>query len=198
MNCSSLEDFVRSSPKTAAIWLEVAKEATRRGATVSIDPNVRPSLISDMDGYKSRLDQFLDLSHVIKVSDEDLKTLRPELSIEDHAALLLSKAKAELVIVTLGENGSMAFSKGGKARAPIWSPPVFGDTVGAGDSLMAGVLSILSEWGKLRPGPLATLDDTTLAQMLRFGAVVAGLNCAHKGCVPPTRPEVDAVLNAGN
>jgi fructokinase len=33
--------------------------------------------------------------------------------------------------------------------------------------------------------------------MLRFGAVVAGLNCAHKGCVPPTRPEVDAVLAAG-
>lgn len=189
--------FCPIEPEDAAIWLDVAREAARRGATISIDPNVRPSLISDMDGYKSRLDQFLDLSHVIKVSDEDLKTLRPELSIEDHAALLLGKAKAELVIVTLGENGSMAFSENGTARAPIWSPPVFGDTVGAGDSLMAGVLSILSEWGKLRPGALATLDDAKLAQMLRFGAVVAGLNCGHKGCVPPTRPEVDAVLNAG-
>ena len=30
--------------------------------------------------------------------------------------------------------------------------------------------------------------------MLRFGAVVAGINCGRKGCQPPTRAEVDAVL----
>jgi len=30
----------------------------------------------------------------------------------------------------------------------------------------------------------------------RFGAVVAGLNCQHVGCVPPTRPEVDRALTA--
>ena len=34
--------------------------------------------------------------------------------------------------------------------------------------------------------------------MILWGAIVAGLNCAHKGCVPPTRAEVDAVLNASD
>lgn len=186
--------FCPIEPDDAAVWIDVVKEAARRGATISIDPNVRPSLISDFGGYKQRLDAFLDQSHFIKMSDEDLKTLRPELSIDDHAALLLARPKCELVVVTLGEKGSMAFSKTGRAKASVWSPPIFGDTVGAGDSLMAGVLSILSERGALKPGELARLGDAALAQMLRFGAVVAGLNCGHKGCVPPVRREVDAVL----
>jgi fructokinase len=71
---------------------------------------------------------------------------------------------------------------------------VFGDTVGAGDSLMAGILTYLAEHKALEPGRIGRLDDVDLAAMLGFGAVVAGLNCAHKGCVPPTREEVEAVL----
>jgi len=35
-----------------------------------------------------------------------------------------------------------------------------------------------------------------MAEMLAFGAVVAGINCGRKGCKPPTRAEVDAVLGA--
>jgi fructokinase len=69
--------------------------------------------------------------------------------------------------------------------------------VGAGDSLMAGVLTWLNERGALRPAMLSTLDSAALSEMLRFGAVVAGLNCQHVGCVPPTRGEVDAVLARG-
>ncbi len=70
------------------------------------------------------------------------------------------------------------------------------DTVGAGDSLMAGTLSWLNERDLLKPGALAGLGDAQLAEMLRFGAVVAGINCGRKGCKPPTRAEVDAVLGA--
>ena len=61
---------------------------------------------------------------------------------------------------------------------------------------MAGIITILSETGDLKPGRLKQLDQPALAKMLRFGAVVAGLNCGQKGCKPPTRAEVDAVLAA--
>ncbi|MCS6758446.1 MAG: hypothetical protein MO852_04795 [Candidatus Devosia euplotis] len=61
---------------------------------------------------------------------------------------------------------------------------------------MAGILSWLNERGLLKLGPLTALDDAALAKMLRFGAVVAGINCGRKGCKPPTRAEVDAVLGA--
>jgi fructokinase len=186
--------FCPIEPVDAAVWIEVAKEAARRGATISIDPNVRPSLIDDFAGYKARLSGFLDLAHLIKVSEEDLAALDADKSIEQHAADLLDRANCELVVVTLGEKGSRAFTRSGIAEAGIWSPPVFGDTVGAGDSLMAGILTILNEQGDLKSGNLGALDDVALAKVLRFGAVVAGLNVGKKGCNPPTRAETDAVL----
>jgi fructokinase len=178
----------------AAVWLEVVKAAVAKGATISIDPNVRPSLINDPEGYRERLSRFLDLSHVIKVSEEDLAWLDGSRSIEAHVAGLLDRPNCELVVVTLGERGSRAFTHNGLAEADIHRPVVFGDTVGAGDSLMAGVLTWLADEGALVPGKLSRLDDVALGKMLAFGAVVAGLNCGEKGCRPPTRAEVDSVL----
>lgn len=183
-------------PADAAIWSDVVRAAIAKGATISIDPNVRPSLVDDFAGYKQRLSTFLDLAHIIKMSEEDLLALEPNLSIEAHSAALLARPNCELVVVTLGEKGSLAYTASGRAQAGIWSPPVFGDTVGAGDSLMAGILSFLREKGSLHPGKLQALGSSELEAMLRFGAVVAGINCGRVGCKPPTRAEVDAVLAA--
>lgn len=178
----------------AAIWTEVVKAAAQRGATLSFDINVRDKLVDDEAGYRERLSGFLDLAHLVKLSEEDHAWLKPGMSIEAHAAELLARPNCELVVVTLGEDGSRAFSRSANAQAPIFSPPVFGDTVGAGDSLMAGILTWLGEAGALKTGGLAGLDENQLKGMLGFGAVVAGINCGRKGCQPPSRAEVDAVL----
>lgn len=175
-------------------WLPVVKAAIGRGATISFDINVRDKLVDDEEGYRSRLSDFLDLAHIIKLSEEDHEWLEPGVSIEEHAGWLLDRPNCELVVVTLGEKGSRAFTPAATANAGIYMPPVFGDTVGAGDSLMAGILTALGETGALKAGQLGQLDQAGLERTLRFGAVVAGLNCAHKGCNPPTRTEVDAVL----
>jgi fructokinase len=188
--------FCPIKPDEAAIWLEIVQAAIARGATISIDPNVRPSLVEDFPGYMARLSTFLDLAHVVKLSEEDLEAIDANKSIEQHAADLLARPNCQLVVVTLGEAGSRAFTAAGKAQGSIYRPPVFGDTVGAGDSLMAGILSWLHERGMLQPGGLAALGEAQLQEMLRFGAVVAGINCGRKGCKPPTRAEVDAVLQA--
>jgi fructokinase len=155
---------------------------------------VRPSLIDDFDGYKRRLSAFLDIVHIAKVSIEDLTALDPGLPLEGHVQSLLGRPNCELVVVTFGEDGSRAWSRRAEAQAGIYPPPDFGDTVGAGDSLMAGVLTHLNETGDLEPGRLGALDAEALAKMLRFGAVVAGLNCGRKGCNPPNRGEVEDVL----
>jgi len=186
-------------PEDAAAWITVAEAALQRGALISIDPNVRPFLVDDFTTYKARLDRFLDLAHLIKVSDEDLRSLDARKSIEQHAEELLRRPNCELVVVTLGEHGSRAFTKSARAEAGIFAARTpGGDTVGAGDSLMAGVLTTLGDRGALKPGALEGLGADELAGILRFGAVVAGLNCEHKGCVPPTRAEVDTILNAAD
>lgn len=184
--------FAPMLAEDAEKWLPVVKAAIGRGATISFDINVRK--VDDEDGYRRRLEAFLDLAHIIKLSEEDHEWLEPGVSIEEHAKMLLDRPNCELVVVTLGEHGSRAFSNVASASAGIYAPPVFGDTVGAGDSLMAGILTWLHETGSLKLGKLGTLDEAALKTTLRFGAVVAGLNCAEKGCKPPTRAQVDAVL----
>ena len=178
----------------AAIWMQVVETARARGAVISFDINVRDKLVDDEAGYRRRLDDFLDAAHLIKLSEEDHAWLAPDMTIEDFAAALLNRPHCELVVVTLGEHGSRAFSKSAQAHAGIFAPPVFGDTVGAGDSLMAGILTKLDEIGALEAGAMAGLDTAALEDILKFGAVVAGLNCAQKGCNPPSRAEVEAVL----
>src|SRR5690606_26520315 len=161
------------------IWLDVAKEAARRGATLSMDPNVRPSLVSDFAGYKRRLEQFLDIVNLVKVSIEDLGALErnkavkasdftvteTEALVEKYVADFLGRHNMGLVIVTFGEEGSRAFTKAGAATAPIYPAEPFGDTVGAGDSLMAGVLTTLNERSALSPDSLRQLDGKALAEI---------------------------------
>lgn len=203
--------FCPIEPEDAAVWMEVAREAARRGATLSMDPNVRPSLVPDFAGYKVRLNQFLDIVNLVKVSIEDLGALERnqavkatdftaaeiEAIVEKYVADFLGRPNMGLVVVTFGDEGSRAFTKVGSAKAEIFPAVPFGDTVGAGDSLMAGILTILNERGVLSREGLRGLESAALADVLRFGAVVAGLNCRHFGCVPPSRGEVDAALKAG-
>lgn len=200
--------FCPIEPEDAAVWLDVAQEAARRGATLSMDPNVRPSLVPDFTGYKARLSQFLDVVNLVKVSIEDLGALErnkavkasdfsaaeTEAIVRKYVADFLDRPNMGLVVVTFGEEGSRAFTRSGSAAAEIFPAVPFGDTVGAGDTLMAGILTVLNERGVLNRDGLRGLDSAALGEVLRFGAVVAGLNCRHFGCVPPTRREVEAVL----
>jgi fructokinase len=186
--------FCAIEPEDAQAWLAVAEEAARRGATISIDPNVRPSLVEDFDAYRRRLMKLLDLAHIVKASREDLAALDAGKSVEQHAQEMLGRPRCELVVVTLGENGSRAFTAKARAEAGIYSPPTFVDTVGAGDTLMAAILTFLCERSQLKPGALGELGSDDLRKMLEFGAVAAGINCGRAGANPPNRGEVDVVL----
>ena len=194
MDLYQIGGFCPIKERDAKIWLSVVRAAIGRGALIAIDPNIRPSLIEDFEAYRQRLFSFLDLAHLIKLSVEDLEALDGAMDINAHAEELLARPNCELVVVTDGENGSFAFTQNGRARTGIYKSPVFGDTVGAGDSLMAGILSFLNSHQRLGPEQPGKLGQPELEEMLRYGAIVAGLNCAQKGCNPPTRAEVDAVL----
>ncbi|MEP7240833.1 MAG: carbohydrate kinase [Devosia sp.] len=189
-----LGGFCTIEPDDLDIWLDVAREAKRRGATITTDPNLRPSLIGDLDAYRARVQASLQLANLIKFSEEDLETLAPGLSIEAQVADFLKLPECSLVVITLGANGSMAFSRSGRVSGPIYPATPGGDNVGAGDTLMAGVLTWLSDHEVLAPEPMGALGDDALRQMLWFGAVAAGINCSRVGANPPTRLEVDAVL----
>lgn len=66
--------------------------------------------------------------------------------IDQAAQLIISQGKAEVVVVSLGALGAVLFSASEKIR--IEAPPVdVKSTVGAGDSMVAGMISVLAKGG---------------------------------------------------
>lgn len=186
--------FCAIEEKDMSDWFDVANLAKAKGATVAIDANVRPNLVSDFNSYKQRLNKLFSICHIIKMSDEDLLALDSLKSIKLHVAELLSLPNCELVIISEGEKGSKAFTKSSKANANIYSPARFADSVGAGDCLMAGIISKLKAINSLKSEKLSLLDEEKLFKILTYGSIVAGLNCAHYGCHPPSKDEVELAL----
>ena len=52
-------------------------DAYRVSATVTFDPNVRPSLIADRELARQRIEHLVEHSDIVKVSEEDLHWHRP-------------------------------------------------------------------------------------------------------------------------
>jgi len=107
-------------------------DAYRVSATVTLDPNVRPSLIVDRDLACARIEHLVERSDIVKVSDEDLRWIHPNREPEQTARTWLALGPA-IVAVTMGDRGARALCAGG--RASVAARPVkVVDTVGAGDA----------------------------------------------------------------
>src|SRR5690606_39211513 len=146
----------------ARAWLETARAAAAQGATISIDPNVRPAVISDMAAYKQRLGRMLDLAHIVKVSHEDLGYLEQGKPLEAHATALLERPNVKLVVIARAMDGAIAFPREARASVPIYPAKKGGDNVGAGDTLMAGILTWLRDHRALGANKLAALSGQQL------------------------------------
>ncbi|WP_270242001.1 carbohydrate kinase family protein [Kocuria marina] len=171
-----------------------ALERARGHALISYDPNCRPSIIPDSSDARARAEKIVALSHVIKASDEDLLWLYPHRSIEDSARAWL-EAGARLVVVTRGVMGPWAVSRGtGRDGVEVPAARVtVADTVGAGDSFMAALLSGLADRNILGPtaaSALDELDSAQLTELLRHAAAAAGVTVSRSGADLPTRADL--------
>jgi len=174
---------------------EVARlVADRRAtATITFDPNIRPALIDDADAARLRVEQLVRLADVVKVSDEDLRWLQPDLSLADAAAAWLA-AGPSVVVVTLGGNGAFALTAAG--RVSIVAPLVtVVDTVGAGDTFMGALIDGLLDAdlvGADRRDALRELPLGLLEQIMHRSADAAAITVSRPGADPPTRAELAA------
>jgi len=120
-------------------------QSARPSATISYDPNARPSLMGDPHGVRAKIEQLIGLSDVVKASDEDIAWLYDGAPLPDILRLwgLLGPA---LVVVTRAEKGAVIGLTITGELTSVDAPIVeVMDTVGAGDSFMAGLLSGLLE-----------------------------------------------------
>ena len=161
--------------------------------TLSYDPNARPGTVP-REVMRERVEDFVRLSDVVKVSDEDLAFLYPEESAEAVCARWVESGPG-LVVLTRGPRGLAAWRPGRDMVEVPGRPVAVADTVGAGDTVSAALLVGLGDLGALGTGgDIATLSDTDIAMILDRAAAAAAITCSREGAQPPTRAEVDASL----
>lgn len=168
----------------------------RQSATISYDPNVRPSIMGSVEEVRTRIEELIAVSDVVKASEDDVLWLYAGRSLPEVMADW-GRLGPGLVVITRGGDGVTyrVSSTGDVAAAPARVDSV-ADTVGAGDSFMAGLVSGLLDAGLLgetsareRLGS-ATLEAVAgaVSRALATSAVTVG----RSGAYAPTRDEITA------
>jgi fructokinase len=190
-----------TAPGSEAIARLVERLAADGSALVSVDPNIRPPLADGPAAQligntgaavRTRLERLLAAADIVKVSAEDLAWLEPDGGDLDEAALRWAGRGPALVVLTDG-GSPLRVARPGRGLLHRTPPRVtVADTVGAGDSLAAGLFSGLLARGITSRAALAELPDADLLAVVDDAALVAAVNCTRVGADPPTRAELDA------
>lgn len=175
-------------------WLIAQKQA---GKCIVVDANLRPSVMPDLANYRHCIHSFLKVADIIKMSDEDLEALNvPGHTALEKAQQLLQSSNAKLFALTLGAEGAYLLTPNGGLYYGKESAKLnIIDTVGAGDSFLAGLLAALANLST-RSTPIAALlealDQRQAHTMLGHAIASASLCVQARGCVPPTWDETAA------
>ena len=176
-------------PGASALEALMQRESGKR--VISLDPNVRPIVITDWDAYKQRFLKWLSQVDILRLSQVDLDWLYPG---QDIADLLPGwfELGLSLVILTQGETGATAFTANG-SQVFVPAPKIkVEDTVGAGDTFFSAVLTYFYENDMLSDRlNLQAMAESDLHACLEFAVRAAAINCTRKGADPPYRHEME-------
>ena len=174
--------------------LAVVAAARVRGATISIDANLRPLVVADQDTYIAGVKRAIAQADIVKVSDEDLRVL--VFGSDDPsqiAASLFADSALQLIALTQGAQGAVLLTRTCQLALPAPAALTVVDTVGAGDCFHAGLIAYLENAGKLvqhqGAQALAQLAPALLEGALRHAIAAASLNITRSGCNPASWEE---------
>lgn len=178
---------------TSAVCREATEKAVRlakeSGRLISFDPNIREPLWDELGSLRSAMDLGFNYCDILKISDNEIQWFTGENDCKRAAELLREKYNIPLVLVSLGAEGSMAFSESGFAFVPAYKV-VTADTTGAGDCFCACVLSYVLGHG------LSDYSEAELSGMLRFANAAAAIVTTRKGAlaVMPENAEIGSFM----
>ena len=173
-----------TGPASERIDQVVHKEWQRDHALVSYDPNVRPPLLASPARGQKLVERSIRRAHLVKASREDLEWLYPSRSF-DQVCSLWHQLGPALVVVTDGALGAVAYRAGRRPLSRPGRPVNLVDTIGAGDSFTAGLLSGLLRRGLHRPEGLHTIADAVLGDVIDEAALISSITCERAGADPP-------------
>ncbi|MTI45327.1 fructokinase [Roseibium hamelinense] len=163
-------------------------ERERPNSLIAFDPNIRPTVVPDMNAWKANTHNLAAVADVIKVSDEDLALIEPLKRIDDIAQGWIEQGSG-LVVVTRGANGAEVYTVNGRYSFEGQKVAV-ADTVGAGDTFQAALLMGLTELGICGRDELARLDDSHVTRLVSFAIEASALTCTRRGADLPRKSEL--------
>ncbi|GLC92944.1 fructokinase [Cupriavidus sp. TA19] len=166
----------------AARLCEEATQAAQAGKRIAFDPNFRDLMRTPH--YGAVLAHMLRLASYVKISDEDLAGLFPTLDTSAAFAQVRAMAPDATVMLTRGAEGMTLFKGSATVEQPALRVEV-ADTVGCGDAAMGGWMA----------GVLSGAAHDLAAQA-RLAAAAAAVAATRAGAYPPSREEVEGLLNA--
>ena len=173
-------------PTASALRALVERERGR--ALIACDPNIRLNVEPDLQRWRDQLAWMLPRTDLLKVSEEDLELLQPGVALEAFAAHALAQG-AKAVVITRGGLGAVGWTAQTHASTPPVPVAVI-DTVGAGDTFQAALLTWLAEHGALNAQALGALSKQALSDALAFAAQAAAIPCSRRGADMPRRAEL--------
>lgn len=169
-------------------------------ALIAYDPNIRLNVEPDLQRWRDQLAWMLPRTDLLKVSDEDLGLLQPGIGdakldgvdgvdgFDAFAARALAQG-VKAVVITRGALGAIGWTTQGRSTIPPVTVDVI-DTVGAGDTFQAALLTWLAEHGALSPQALGALTQSQLHDALGFAARAAAITCSRRGADMARRAEI--------
>lgn len=177
---------------------EVCRKATRKaiavaeeaGILMSYDPNLREPLWKSMDLAKEQISYGLEHCHILKISDNEIQWLTGEEDYDKGIAMVQEKYNIPLILLSLGKEGSRAYTPNYRVEVPAFIQKNTIETTGAGDTFGACILHYVLEYG------WKEYTEAELKEMLTFANAAASIVTTRKGAlrVMPTKEEVQAIL----
>lgn len=186
--CSvSIGDFPMKQAHKHAI--ELMRE---RNGIVSFDPNLRFNLWDSRQALYEAVREFIPLSDIVKLSEDEVGFVTGENSIEKAAQQLFGQG-VKLVLYTCGSKGAYAFTKNVKAFSPALKVSAV-DTTGAGDGFTGAFLWSLRKMCSV-PDELEKFTENELIESLNFANRFCALSVQKKGAIAsyPTLDEMQKI-----
>lgn len=183
---SSTHEKVREATRHA---IKVAQE---NGVLISFDPNLREPLWNDLNDAKKEIEYGLSKCNILKISDNEIEFLLNHSDYDKAAVQLMNDyPNIQLIFITLGGDGSCAYTKNAKAKAPVYTVNTIEKT-GAGDTFFGCALSYILEHGS------DNLTENELTELLHFANAGAALITTRKGAlkVMPDKEEIMSLIES--
>lgn len=177
-----------TEPSRSATFAAVSK-AKESGLLISFDPNLRIPLWQDLDMARDNITKGMEISDIVKVSDDELIFLVGHNDIEKGAKELTNRFNLKLLAVTLGPKGCLCYANNIMVQEYTYDVKTV-DTTGAGDSFWGSMLYSLVSNNK----DISEYSEDELRELIRFSNAAGSLTTTRTGAIN-AMPEKESILD---